>query len=127
MMKMLKYIVMIVAACMVVTQARALEKQDQQIDPASQKRAAYVSALAKEELELTDEQTKFLEEAFYERYHAGVERLKGVNDPAKVSEIKNSIHKEFSRTVYKYYGREKSAEIIAWYYNYTNKKRTPKN
>lgn len=103
--------------------AQSVSGQPERNDSAIRKKAEYVAAIARNDLSLTEEETNFLEAAFYDRYLAGEERTRGVDDPAKVAEIKNAIHKEFSKTVYKHYGREKSAEIIAWYYNYTNKKR----
>ena len=124
-MKAINYISALCAAVLLLslspgrTAAQPVERNDSTIV----KKARYVAGVAQRDLSLTDAETSFLEDTFYDRYYAGEQRTKDVSDPAKVAEIKSSIHKEFSRVVYKHYGHERSAEIIAWYYNYSNKKR----
>ncbi len=121
-MKLFRTILFLAALCLAAPLCGAPSGQEQ-ADSAIVKKAKYIAGLAQRDLSLSPDETSFLEGAFYDRYYAGQERIKDVDDQAKVAEIKKEIHKEFSSVVYKHYGREKSAEIIAWYYNYTNKKR----
>lgn len=116
------FTILVALSCVPCLQAQTQQAAERG-DPAIIEKSKYMAAIARRDLSLNDEETHFLENAFYDRYFAGQERTREVADPALVAEIKNAIHKEFSKRIYKYYGREKSAEIIAWYYNYTNKTR----
>jgi len=93
------------------------------VDSASLKVAVHITNLAKKDLSLNSDEAEFLQEALYVRYRDGKVRTEGLTDKAKISEIKSAVHKEFSRNLYKYFGKEKSAEVLAWFYNYTNRKR----
>lgn len=121
-------LILICAASANTIQAQSVKtngKTDQKseiVDSAAMKTAIYITNLAKADIVMTDEEADFLQEALYIRYKDGKVRTKNVNDKAKVAEIKSSVHKEFSQSLYKYFGKERSAEIIAWFYNYTNKK-----
>ncbi|MGN1232150.1 MAG: hypothetical protein ACI4UJ_01725 [Candidatus Cryptobacteroides sp.] len=85
-------------------------------------RACAESAAAQKQLLLSDRQTVNLKECLEALYSSGWASDNAEYDPLAESEKKSNAYKQFTKQLEMRFGKEKSREILAWYYNYINLK-----
>ena len=89
-------------------------------DDMARKEACEVASAASRDLSLKPGQTKTLRDALYD-LNARTGAI-AQEDPSKASEMSSRAYKSFQDRINSEFSKDKAAEIIAWFYNYSNAK-----
>lgn len=91
-------------------------------DEGASKAAAAVAEAASLKISLSLRQKHCLEDAVYDMYETIEQGTQGLSDPSDIAEVRRNAHIEFEKCLQLQIRDPKTAEILAWYYNYCNGK-----
>lgn len=84
--------------------------------------AAAVAEAASLKITLSLRQKHCLENAVYDMYETIEQGTQGLSAPSDIAEVRRNAHIEFEKCLHVQIRDPKTAEILAWYYNYCNGK-----
>lgn len=113
----IKHLVLTIAAVLSIAacQGNRAPKED---GPAA--KAVEVAAAAKDALSLSEDQTASLAKALSAFYAESPAATDGM-DLTRLADVKNAASEALRQSIEAGFSKEKAAEIIAWYYNYSNR------
>lgn len=114
-----RHIFLLISALSLFTYCTSTGERDESIACA----ATELTLAARDELGLSDEQKDKLETAAYSFIQDMENGQKGLNDPVARAEVQRKAIAKFKCSLEKDFPKPMTAEIIAWYYKYSNGKK----